>query len=59
MSNRYKSPKVHLLGPVTGGGFRRTLCEHSLGALQTAPSPDKATCQICVWRASKQANIPC
>ena len=50
MRNRYKTPKVHLLGPVTGGGFRRTLCEHALGNLETTEKPKEVTCQICQWR---------
>jgi hypothetical protein len=55
MSNRYKTPKVHLLGPVTGGGFSRTLCEHYVTPLmQTSEDSEKVTCQVCSERIVKR-----
>ena len=46
--------KVHLLGPVTGGGFCRTLCEHAISPYMNATTiQEEVTCQICVYRAAK------
>ena len=47
--------KVHLLGPITGGGFYRTLCERSLEGLEATRDPGKVDCAICQWRMRRAA----
>lgn len=44
---------THLLGPMTGGGFHRTLCEHDVATLKTTTDPDEVTCAICTWRMKR------
>ena len=55
-SQRKRVPKVHLLGPWTGGGFRRTLCEHALERLRTTQDAAEVTCAICTWRMAEKAK---
>lgn len=51
--------RVHLWGPGTGGGFRRTLCEHRVSATMNATDDrDLVTCAICIWRINNYAARP-
>jgi hypothetical protein len=46
--------KVHLVGPMTSGGFFRTLCEHNISATMNATADkESVTCAICVWRMQR------
>jgi hypothetical protein len=46
--------KVHLIGPLTAGGFFRTLCEHNISATMNATADkESVTCAICVWRMQR------
>ena len=53
MARRYE-PRTHLLGPITGGGFHRTLCEHDMTpCFKVTSDPELVTCAICTWRMAK------
>ena len=40
--------KVHFFGPITGGGFYRTLCEHEITySIKATTDKTLVTCQNC------------
>lgn len=46
-------PKIHLIGPITGGGFFRTVCEYSIEGQEVTRHAEKVTCAKCTRRMPK------